>query len=54
MIKRFKTPVAFLASIFLLASCASGGDMSSPQKSPVDYVNPVSYTHLTLPTTERV
>ena len=52
MIKRFKTPVAFLASIFLLASCASGGDMSSPQKSPVDYVNPYmgNISHLLVPT----
>lgn len=49
--KKIKTGVALLASAFLLASCAAGGD-TSPQKSPVDYVNPYmgNISHLLVPT----
>ncbi|WP_075557946.1 GH92 family glycosyl hydrolase [Parabacteroides timonensis] len=49
--KKIKTGVALLASVFLLASCAAGGDVS-PQKSPVDYVNPYmgNISHLLVPT----
>lgn len=49
--KKLKTGVALLASAFLLASCATGGDVSS-QKSPVDYVNPYmgNTSHLLMPT----
>ena len=49
--KKIKTGVALLASAFLLASCAAGGDVS-PQKSPVDYVNPYmgNISHLLVPT----
>lgn len=49
--KKIKTGVALLASAFLLASCAAGGG-TSPQKSPVDYVNPYmgNISHLLVPT----
>lgn len=49
--KKIKTGVALLASAFLLASCATGGDTPS-QKSPVDYVNPYmgNVSHLLVPT----
>ncbi|WP_455637968.1 GH92 family glycosyl hydrolase [Parabacteroides sp.] len=52
MNKRIKTSVALLASAFLLASCAAGGDNPSSQKSPVDYVNPYmgNISHLLVPT----
>lgn len=30
--KNVKTGIALLASVFLLASCTPGGEMSSPQK----------------------
>lgn len=50
--KNVKTGIALLASVFLLASCTPGGEMSSPQKSPVDYVNPYmgNISHLLVPT----
>ena len=50
--KNVKTGIALLASVFLLASCTPGGEMSSPQKSPVDYVNPYmgKISHLLVPT----
>ncbi len=49
--KKIKTGVALLASAFLLASCTAGGG-TSPQKSPVDYVNPYmgNISHLLVPT----
>lgn len=49
--KKIKTGVALLASAFLLASCIAGGG-TSPQKSPVDYVNPYmgNISHLLVPT----
>lgn len=49
--KKIKTGVALLASAFLLASCTAGGGIS-PQKSPVDYVNPYmgNISHLLVPT----
>lgn len=49
--KKIKTGVALLASVFLLASCTAGGG-TSPQKSPVDYVNPYmgNISHLLVPT----
>ena len=52
MNKKIKTSVALLASAFLLASCAAGGDLPSEQKSPVDYVNPYmgNISHLLVPT----
>lgn len=50
--KKMKTGVALLASICLLASCASGGNGLAEQKSPVDYVNPYmgNISHLLVPT----
>ena len=50
--KNVKTGIALLASVFLLASCTPGGEMSSSQKSPVDYVNPYmgNISHLLVPT----
>lgn len=50
--KNVKTGIALLVSVFLLASCTPGGEMSSPQKSPVDYVNPYmgNISHLLVPT----
>ncbi len=50
--KNVKTGIALLAFVFLLASCTPGGEMSSPQKSPVDYVNPYmgNISHLLVPT----
>ena len=50
--KNVKTGIALLASVFLLASCTPGEEMSSPQKSPVDYVNPYmgNISHLLVPT----
>lgn len=49
--KKIKTGVALLASAFLLASCTAGGG-TSPQKSPIDYVNPYmgNISHLLVPT----
>lgn len=49
--KKIKTGVALLASAFLLASCTAG-EGTSPQKSPVDYVNPYmgNISHLLVPT----
>ena len=54
--KNVKTGIALLASVFLLASCTPGGEMSSPQKSPVDYVNPYmgNISHLLVPTCPTV
>ena len=50
--KNVKTGIALLASVFLLASRTPGGEMSSSQKSPVDYVNPYmgNISHLLVPT----
>ena len=43
-----------LLSLFLMFSCAPGKDDTEGEDRSTPYVASVSYTHLTLPTTERV
>lgn len=52
MNKNIKTTAALLVSAFLLASCVADGGNTTPQKAPVDYVNPYmgNVSHLLMPT----